>query len=91
MKKTSDLKINTLEINQSNLMKQLETMNAENKADHKDIMDVIIRLEEKLDKALDRKANKWVEKAIISFVVLVLTGLSSYLGALIWQTIIHVN
>jgi len=80
-----------LEINQENLMNELKQLNIENKDQHKGIMDIVIRLEEKLDKALEKKANKWVEKAITGFVVLVLSGMASYIGMIIYKSIIYLN
>ena len=85
------IKIATLELNQKNIMEELQRFNLENKEQHSEILSFIVRLEEKLDIALEKKANKWMEKAMVGTVVFVLTGFASYLGVLIVQTMLHVK
>ena len=85
------IKIATLELNQKNIMEEIQRSNADNKEQHNEILAFIVRLDEKLDVALEKKANKWVERAIVGTVVFVLTGFASYLGVLIVQTMLHME
>lgn len=79
-----DLKINTLEV-----------MMEQNTKDHNEIKETVVAFGEKLDKSLarmeDKFAGKWVEKAILGFIIIVLTGLCSYLGTLIYKAVIHLQ
>ena len=80
-----------LELNQKNIMEELQRFNQENKDQHNEILGLVKEMGSKLDLALDKKANKWVEKVIIGVVVFVLTGCATYLGALIVQAMLYLN
>lgn len=54
-----------LEINLNNMMEKLEQSIQDNKEAHSAIMDSIKSFEEKLDIAIGKKADKWVEKVLI--------------------------
>ena len=55
------------------------------------IESMVVAFDTKLDKALEGKANKWVEKAVSGFVILLLTGFATYLGTLIYKATIHIQ
>ena len=80
-----------LEITQKNLMDQLIQFNNDNKEQHSQIFQVLKGLEDKLDLALEKKANKWVEKVIIGAIAFLLTGIFGYLGTLIIKTVLHLG
>ncbi len=80
-----------LEVNQDNMMEKLNEYQETNLSSHNSILEAVKSLESKLDSALSQKANKWVEKALIGFVIFVLTGLASYVGKLIYMSIIHLE
>ena len=58
-------KIITLQVNQKNLMQKLEENQITNEKAHKDILCSIEKMSDKLDRALEKKANKWVETSMI--------------------------
>ena len=58
-------RLTSLEVNQQNFMDKLQEFQNDNKEAHNAIMTVVSKLDEKLDKALEKKANKWTETAWI--------------------------
>ena len=52
---------------------------------------MVSSFDEKLDRALEKKANKWVEKFVAGFIIMILSGLFGYIGTLIYKTIIHIG
>jgi len=43
----------------------LEIMMEQNNKDHLEIKELISEMSKKIDKALEKKANKWVEKVVV--------------------------
>ena len=86
-----ETKIALLEQNQKTIMEQFKTYSKENEEQHTKISETVLRMEEKLDYALDKKAGKWVEKAIIGFIIFILTGLGGYLGTIIYKLILSME
>ena len=80
-----------LEVNQKNIMDKLEEMNISNKEAHNGIVEMIVKIEDKLDKALEKKANKWVEVLVIWVGRSIGVGLLAVIGGLIIKAIIHFN
>jgi len=58
-------KIITLQVNQKNLMQKLEENQITNEKAHEAILCSIEKMSDKLDRALEKKANKWVETSMI--------------------------
>ena len=71
-----DKRISLQELTITNIMEKLD-----------DILKRFDKFEEKLDSALDKKANIWVEKVLIWIGGLVATGILTYLGWLIIKLI----
>lgn len=69
-----------LETNHTNLMEKIE-----------EILTRFDKFEDKLDKALDKKANIWVEKVLIWLGVFIGAGILGYLGTLIISTMNHLQ
>jgi predicted nuclease with TOPRIM domain len=80
-----------LETNYNNMSEKLEELKIENQTEHKDIKKMISDLTDKLDKTLETKAGKWVESAMVWFLVAVSTGILGIIGTLIFQAIVHFN
>ena len=59
----------------------------DNKEQHLEIKELVMAMDEKITKALDKKAGKWVESIIIWFGSIIGVGLIGYLGALIVKLI----
>lgn len=73
-------RIKALEINQQNVMQEIQ-----------EIKQMIKDLGTKIDCALDKKADRWVEKVLWTVIGFIVTGFFSYIGILIIQSIIHFN
>ena len=58
-------RIISLEVNQKNLMQKLEENQITNEKAHEAILCSIEKMSDKLDVALSKKANKWVETSMI--------------------------
>ena len=56
-------RLKALEITQQNVMEKLEESIKDNKESHVLMMTAIDKLDKKLDQALEKKANVWVETA----------------------------
>ena len=69
-----------LETNQTNLMEKLEGVEKKVDDGFKEIKDL-------LKEAMAQKANKWVEKVFIWFLITIATGLLAYLGTLLLKLI----
>ncbi len=54
---------------------------------HEETKETLKYMMDKLDKALEKKAGKWVEKVIYGAAIFVITGLFSYLGTVIIKVI----
>lgn len=91
-----------LETNQKNLMDKLEENQILNEKSHEHILQsmkefhdstnyAISQITEKLDKALEKKADKWVQVLIVWLGYTIGTGLLAVLGGLIIKSIIHFN
>ena len=65
MEKNNATKIAILETNITNIMEKLEEFQLDNKEQHTAIMEAVNKLESKLDYAIGKKADKWVEKILI--------------------------
>ena len=89
-----------LETNQQNFMDKLEENQIANEKAHERLMSSITEfhavtnnslkgMEEKLDRALDKKANIWVEKVLIWLGAVIGVGLIGYLGTLLVRVIEH--
>lgn len=89
----SDMKVKLalLEQSQNQIMDQFKNYHNENLEQHKSILEMVTNIESKLDKALERKANKWTEKFIVGFLVMFGTGVCGYIGSLIIKAILHLN
>jgi len=69
-------RIAILETNHKNIMEKIE-----------EILEKVDNLEKKLDCALDKKANIWVEKVLIWLGIIIGTGILGYIGSLIIKVI----
>lgn len=69
-----------LETNHTNIMEKIE-----------EILIRFDKFEDKLDRALDKKANIWVEKVLIWLGVFIGAGILGYLGTLIIGTMNHLQ
>lgn len=58
---------------------------------HKSLVEMMLKIEDKLDNALEKKAGIWTEKVLIGFGVIVATGLLGWLGSLIIETFKHIQ
>ena len=76
-----------LELSQKNFMDKFEEFKEDNQEGHQSIIDAVNKLELKLDGALDKKANRWVEKLIIWIGIIIGTGLIGYFGNLLLKLI----
>ena len=77
MKENTDaIRIAVLETNQNNIMEKLDSIVAR-----------FDKFEEKLDKALEKKADKWVEKVLTWLGLVVGSGILAYLGSIIIKAI----
>lgn len=76
-----------LETNQKNMMDKLIESIKDNKESHEGIINMIVGIEAKLDKALEGKANKWVERVLTWLGISIGGGLISYLGYLLIKLI----
>lgn len=74
--KQSAIAIATLTANQENIMEKLE-----------ELVKRFDSFEEKLDKALEKKANVWVEKFMVWAGIIIGAGILGYLGSLIIKVI----
>ena len=63
MSENLETKVAILETQTSNIMEKLEEFQTDNKEQHQAITRALENFELKLDKALEGKANVWVEKA----------------------------
>ena len=91
-----------LEVNQTNIMEKLEANQIENEKAHDRIMQslkefhdttnyAIGEISNKLDKALEKKADKWVQTVVTWLGYTIGTGLLAVVGGLIIKAIIHFN
>lgn len=91
-----------LETNQKNLMDKLEENQILNEKSHEHILQsmkefhdstnyAIEQITKKLDVALEKKADKWVQVLIVWLGYTIGTGLLAVLGGLIIKSIIHFN
>jgi hypothetical protein len=71
-------RLKALEVNQTNLMQEIQ-----------EIKQMIEKLGLKLDCALDKKADKWVQSLVTWFLYIVAAGFLGVLGTLIYQAIVH--
>jgi len=71
-RRSNDTKIAILEENHKTIMEQFKTFNEENAKQHQAMLDGFQKLEDKIDEALSRKADVWVEKAVSWFIYLVM-------------------
>lgn len=74
--KSTEVRVAVLESEHQNIMEKFE-----------ELIKRFDSFEEKLDKALEKKADKWVEKLIIWLGIFIGTSLLSYLGYLIVKVI----
>ena len=74
------IKIALLEQNHLQMMEKLNEYQQENRDQHKEIKEII-------EKALNKKANIWVEKVLIYLGTAIGLGLIGYLGKLIIKVI----
>lgn len=95
-------RLKALEILQQTFMDKLEQSIQDNKEahseiikeaeiKHKSLLEMMLKIEEKLDTALEKKAGIWTEKVLIGFGVIVATGLLGWLGSLIIETFKHIQ
>ena len=87
-------RLKALEITQQLFMDKLEQSIQDNKEAHNSIVEMINKIEEKLDRAIEKKADKdsqWAEKVLIGFGVVVATGLLGWLGSLIISAFKHIQ
>lgn len=76
---------------QDNKITKLETCYIFMTEKLENIEKMVISFDAKLDKALEKKANKWVEKFIAGFIIILLSGFCTYLGTLIYKATIHLQ
>lgn len=65
MKETQEIEIALLKQNQQTIMEKLVEFQESNREQHEDIRALLKSMEDKLDRALEKKANKWVETGFI--------------------------
>mgnify|MGYP001157809878 CR=1 FL=1 len=90
-KEDTQTRIALLEQNHITLMEKLIEFQKDNKEQHENIIKNLNEMQIKLDKALLKKANKWVETYAIVFLVFIGTGLLGYLGSLLVKAVIHLQ
>ena len=76
---------------QENKITKLETCYQFMTEKLENIEKMVVAFDAKLDKALEKKADKWVEKFLVGFVIFILTGLCSWIGTLIYKATIHIG
>ena len=64
MTDSAEVKLALLENNQKIIMEQFRQFDENNTKAHEQMLDIFTKLEEKIDKALEKKADVWVEKAV---------------------------
>jgi hypothetical protein len=81
----------TLTANYKNMDEKIEQNRIDNKDEHKEIKDLMIDgfkdLKEQLDIALDKKADKYIEKVMWWFLAIIGSGLITYVGSLLIKVI----
>ena len=78
--KQSAKDIAVLQTNHKNIMEKMESLEKKVDDGFKEIKDL-------LKEAMAQKANKWVEKVFIWFLITIATGLLAYLGTLLLKLI----
>lgn len=73
-----DKKVAVIEQKIDNLSDKIAVYQSDNKEDHKAVRDLIVELDEK-------KAGKWVEKAVIGVAVFIITAVGSALLATVFK------
>lgn len=78
-----------LEINQTNIMEKLNEFQLDNKEQHSAIIKSLKDMENKLDTALEKKADKWVQTLMVWLGRTIGVGILATLGGIIIKAIIH--
>lgn len=76
-----------LETNHANVMEKIDELKNDIRESNDTLLGALEKLENKLDLALEKKANVWVEKVLIWFLIFFATGVLSYIGMLIIKLI----
>lgn len=91
MKEATQTRIALLEQNHKTLMDLFKTYSEENAKQHENILQSLIAMQDKLDKALEKKADKWVEGILKWLGIFIGSGVLAYIGSLIIKAITHLQ
>jgi hypothetical protein len=76
-----------METNYNNMVDKMEEIKVDNNREHKEIKEMICEVSNKIERALETKANKWVEGVMIWMGITIGTGFVGLLGWLIVEAI----